>query len=156
MGTKLSLSADRFKAAMRDVPLIAIDLVLRDPDAKVLVGYRRNEPAKNYWFVPGSRVGKDERLADAFGRIVKLETGLDIAYSKAKLLGAYDHIYPNNFFGDPEFGAHYVVIAMRVDLDARPEITMDDQHSDIRWMSAEEILAAPDVHAYTKAYFRGV
>jgi len=46
------------------------------------------------------------------------------------------------------------VIARELRLDRRPDIKTDDQHSAMRWMRPDEILAAPDVHENTKAYFR--
>jgi colanic acid biosynthesis protein WcaH len=40
------------------------------------MGWRENEPAKRTWFVPGGRIRKDEKIADAFERIIRTETGL--------------------------------------------------------------------------------
>jgi colanic acid biosynthesis protein WcaH len=64
----------------------ALDSIIRDPDrciyehlydtSVLLVGLRTNEPAKGKWFVLGGVVGKNERLADAFARIVKLRLRL--------------------------------------------------------------------------------
>ena len=71
------LNKDEFAQVVRNTPLVAIDLIIRDPDQCVLVGLRTNEPAKGKWFVPGGAVRKDERLADAFVRIVKAETGIE-------------------------------------------------------------------------------
>jgi len=34
-------------------PLVSIDLVIRNPSNKVLLGKRNNRPAMGYWFVPG-------------------------------------------------------------------------------------------------------
>jgi hypothetical protein len=59
------LNKDESAQAVRNTPLVSIDLIIRDPDQYVLVGLRTNEPAKGKWFVPGSVVRKYERLADA-------------------------------------------------------------------------------------------
>ncbi len=56
------LSAADFSTVIRSTPLVSIDLILTRPDGAVLVGRRQNEPAKAYWFVPGGRIRKDERL----------------------------------------------------------------------------------------------
>jgi ADP-ribose pyrophosphatase YjhB (NUDIX family) len=67
------LKKDEFAQVVRNTPLVAIDSIIRDPDRCVLVGLRTNEPAKGKWFVPGGVVRKNERLADAFARIVQAD-----------------------------------------------------------------------------------
>src|SRR5262245_10728718 len=47
------LSEGKFSYIVRCAPLPSLDLIIRDSDGKVLVGLRTNEPAKNYYFVPG-------------------------------------------------------------------------------------------------------
>jgi colanic acid biosynthesis protein WcaH len=143
-----------FAHAVRVTPLVSIDLILRDPQGAVLVGLRTNEPAKNTWFVPGGRIAKDERLAEAFARILGIETGLTIPFAQAQLLGVYEHFYDTNRFCEPGYGTHYVVLGYALTLAERPTIAVDDQHSAIKWITASEALAAQDVHENTKAYFR--
>jgi colanic acid biosynthesis protein WcaH len=52
------LNKDEFAQVVRNTPLVSIDLIIRDPDQYVLVGFRTNEPAKGKWFVPGGVVRK--------------------------------------------------------------------------------------------------
>ena len=94
------LNRDEFAQVVRNTPLIAIDLIIRNPDQCVLVGLRTNEPAKGKWFVPGGVVRKYERLADAFARIVKTEVGLKASINDARFVGVYEHLYDNNVFGE--------------------------------------------------------
>ncbi len=154
MTALITIPREDFTHAVRVTPLISIDLILHDPDGAVLVGLRNNEPAKGTWFVPGGRVAKNERLTEAFARILGLETGLTIPFAEARLLGAYEHFYDTNRFSEPGYGTHYVVLGYELKLAARPHILLDDQHSAIKWMAVPELLAAPGVHENTKAYFR--
>jgi colanic acid biosynthesis protein WcaH len=144
-------------ADLRDVvrlaPLVAIDLVIRNPRGEILLGLRNNEPAKGWYFVPGGMILKNERLADAFVRILKRETDLAAAMEDARFLGVYEHFYANNRFGEPGYGTHYVVLGYELKIDdiaPKP----DDQHSELRWWPKAELLASPDVHHNAKAYFR--
>src|SRR5215469_13217460 len=105
------LNRDEFAQVVRNTPLVAIDLIIRNPNQCVLVGLRTNEPAKGKWFVPGGVVRKYERLADAFARIVKAEVGLKASINDARFIGVYEHLYDNNVFGEEKFGTHYVVLA---------------------------------------------
>ena len=59
------LSHAEVDTVIRLAPLIAIDLVIRNARDEVLLGLRKNEPAKGCYFVPGGMILKNERLADA-------------------------------------------------------------------------------------------
>ena len=59
------LDRETFIEVIRHTPLVSIDLIVTRDDGCVLLGQRLNEPARNYWFVPGGRIYKDEPLAHA-------------------------------------------------------------------------------------------
>src|ERR1041384_3318913 len=160
IGTKNELSSIRrnmlerskFREIVMHTPLIAIDLVVRDSAGKVLIGLRKNGPAKSTWFVPGGRILKDERIRAAFARITATELGTEVNLELARFLGVYEHLYTANFADEPGFGTHYVILAHEIQnfsADGLPSA----QHSDYRWLHESELLADPAVHAYTKAYF---
>ena len=147
------INRDEFAQVVRNTPLVAIDLIIRNPDQCVLVGLRTNEPAKGKWFVPGGVIRKYERLADAFARIAKAEIGLEASIDGARFVGVYEHLYDSNVFGEEGFGTHYVVLAHQLDLDHQPPLESDRQHSGFRWMTPAELISSPDVHENTRAYF---
>ena len=147
------ITDNEFSCVVRRAPLPSIDLIIRDSDRRVLVGLRTNEPAKNFYFVPGGVIRKNETIELAFARILRAETGCRGNHGDARFLGAFEHFYPTNRFGDPAYGTHYVVLAYELQLD-RPEIVADAQHSEFKWMAASDLIAASDVHENTKAYFR--
>lgn len=147
------LSRDELAEAIRLVPLVSIDLIIADGRGKILVGRRNNEPARGFLFVPGGRILKNERIAEAFARITKDELGLDIDYSRAELLGAFDHIYDTNFAKLPNLGTHYVVLAHKIKLNGKVDIKPDAQHSEMLWLDKNEIINNEKVHPNTKAYF---
>jgi colanic acid biosynthesis protein WcaH len=62
-------------------------------------------------------------------------------------------MYPTSRFGHREYGTHYVVLAYELNLDHRPAIQLDPQHSSFRWMNETELRVESSVHPYTKAYF---
>lgn len=148
------LQPEEFAEVVRLTPLVAIDLVVRAPDRRVLVGRRNFEPAKGTFFVPGSRITKNESLREAFRRTTREELGFECAMDGAVFLGAYDHFYSTNRFGKPGFGTHYVTLAYELNLKTRPAALPPDQHHEYRWLTPTELLASPEVHENTKAYFR--
>lgn len=149
-----AISEEEFGRIVRCTPLISIDIVIRDPERTVLLGLRNHEPAKGYYFVPGGRIRKGELIAEAFSRILAAETGYCAHFESTRFLGVYQHIYSSNRFGDPTFGTHYVVLAYELNLNVRPALTLDYQHSVFEWMTESELKSRPIVHQYTKAYFQ--
>lgn len=148
------LNREEFTQIVRLTPLVSIDLILRDRDGYAMLGLRNNEPAKGTYFVPGGVIRKDEKIAQAFARILKGETGLEIPITNTRLLGAYEHFYATNRFDEKGYGTHYVVLAHELRLQSRPDIRLDDQHRQLVWWTPDQILARAEVHDYTKAYFR--
>ena len=73
------LSNEDFKNVISKVPMIAIDICILD-NKKILLGYRKNPPAINYYFVPGGRIRKGETIEVAFKRILFEETGGILKY----------------------------------------------------------------------------
>jgi colanic acid biosynthesis protein WcaH len=148
------LTHDELNTVTRLAPLVAIDLIIRNPSNEVLLGLRNNEPAKGYFFVPGGIVLKNERLAEAFARILKREVNIIGAIEEARLLGVFDHFYDTNRAGVAGYGTRYVSIAYRLVLRDLAGIVPDDQHQGFRWWTDAELLASEDVHQNTKQYFR--
>ena len=151
---RTSLSRQAFLNVVRDAPLVAIDLIVRDAAGRVLLGLRRGEPAKGFWFVPGGRIHKGRTVAEAFADVSADELGLPLRRGEATFLGVFDHAYPGNFAGVPGCPTQYVVLAYEVRLDVRIESLPTGQHSQWRWLTPEELLADGQVHENTKAYFR--
>jgi colanic acid biosynthesis protein WcaH len=149
------LEPDVFKAVVRHTPFVAIDLLVRDRDGRLLVGRRRNRPAMGSWFVPGGRINKDERLADAFARLTQAELGSRLSFTQASFRGVFEHFYPDNALDEPGFGTHYVVLAYELRIENHT-LLPEAQHSAYRWLSDAEVLADPQVHENTKAYCRTV
>lgn len=149
------LSDEDFAWLVRSAPLVAIDLIVRNREDKVLVALRNDEPAKGYLFNPGGIVLKGEPIEAAFERIIARELGCRVSYDAARFRGVYQHFYRASRLGS-ESGTHYVVLAHDVALNEAIAIQLDGSHSTYRWLSESEILASPDVHEYTKDYFRPV
>lgn len=147
------LEEPKFREIVRNTPLVSIDLIARNSQREVLLGLRRNGPAKNFWFVPGGRIMKDEPLESAFKRITKDELGVPLEINSARFLGVYEHFYRGNFADDPSFGTHYVVLGYEVNLSGIQIRFPVEQHSQFRWETEIELLSSDEVHSYTKNYF---
>jgi len=148
------LSHADLRTVIRLAPLVAIDLIIRNAQGEILLGLRNNEPAKGFYFVPGGMILKNERLGDAFARLLKNETNYSAKIEDARLLGAYEHFYANNRFGDRGYGTHYVVVGYALELADTAALKSDAQHSELRWWAESDLLNSGLVHDNAKAYFR--
>ena len=147
-----------FENIVLGTPLVSIDLCILDK-RKILLGKRKNHPAKNFYFVPGGRIRKNEIINIALSRILEDEIGykfIDDNIQK-KLLGIYEHFYDDNFLGNNKFKTHYIVLAFLISFDQIEKILdvplHKDQHSNYIWYDLEnKIIKDIGIHKYTYSY----
>lgn len=150
------LKEDVFALVVESTPLISIDLVVKSVANKILLGKRVNRPAQNFWFVPGGRMYKNEKLDQAFKRITLDELGLTIERDDAKFLGVFQHFYKDSQFGlalkDPS--THYVVLGHEIFLKDEDSLNLTEkQHTTYRWWDIMDLMNSDEVHPHTKDYF---
>lgn len=146
------LEFELFKTIVEHTPLISIDLIIRNDKGEVLLGQRLNRPAKNYWFVPGGRIFKDESFEIAFKRITFEELGYQITLDQANFLGVYEHFYNDNVSGI-DFSTHYIVHGYETQFNPQQIRLPTAQHNSYKWFDVEALLHSTIVHQYTKNYF---
>lgn len=135
------------------VPLFAMDLVVMNEHDEILLGKRLNRPAKNFWFVPGGRVYKNESLKQAFKRLTLDELGLEVEMQKTRLLGIFEHFYEDNVFGEG-VSTHYINAPhfFRIKKAELVDLPLGSQHESYQWLKLSDIVNQADVHENTKAY----
>ena len=133
---------------------MAIDLVIYNKKNRVLLGLRKNPPAKDFWFVPGGRVRKNETLKNALRRVLKDEVK-GCATGQPEFLGVTEHFYDHSFFGT-EISTHYVVIAFRLRGQSKKKLLENTrgQHIEWKWWVLKSAVQNPHVHPYTKCYLK--
>lgn len=136
---------EAWDTVVRHVPIVSVDLVVRHGGGVVL-GKRRNEPARGEWFIPGGRVRKHERLEDAVDRVAREELGVPVRI--VRRLGVYEHFYDVADVPDAD-GKHYVPIGYLVE-PAGEDFKPDDQHISIRVFDPP--FDGNDFHPYVAAY----
>lgn len=153
------LSKDEFKFLVSKSPLISIDISIVK-DSHILLGERKNSPAKNYFFVPGGRIRKNERIDEAINRILIEELGYKFKEKiskKKEFIGYYEHFYEDNFEENLNFNTHYIVLAFLIDYkniqNVRSIDSHLDQHRKYIWFDFKK--NSPHnfkIHKYTNAY----
>jgi len=139
-----------FKTVIDSTPLISIDILLKKGD-EILLGKRVNKPAQGYYFSTGGRVNKNETINNAMNRIAKNELNIELK-TMPDFIGVFEHFYDDGIYQD--VSTHYVDIAYTYEVEETPDLP-NDQHSEYKWFTVDELLKSTQVHKYTKDYFRG-
>ena len=147
------LTEEKFLDVIKATPLVSIDLIVRNSAGDVLLGRRVNRPARDFWFVPGGRIRKNEPISDAICRIADSELSLSIALENLRFTGVFEHYYRDNVYNHPGINTHYVVLLYEYQLQESIPFKKDNQHSRLKWWKVSNLLDCPEVHENTKAYF---
>ena len=120
-----------YKNILDTMPICCVDMVVHYK-GKVLLVKRKDEPEKGEFWVPGGRIYKNERLADAVLRKVKEETGLDVKIIRQ--LGICEYFSNRANFG-VETGTHAICLRYLVEPLQNPKsITLDNTSAGYKWI----------------------
>ena len=151
------LELDSFENIVKFTPLVAIDLCILNEENEILLGKRVNPPAKNYFFVPGGRIRKGEKISNAIRRILKDEVNFEINNQNldmVNLIGVFEHFYDDNFYGNKLFKTHYVVLAYLFHFKMLKKLAtkkVKDQHEYYIWYGNSKKREIK-IHPYIKEY----
>ena len=145
------LDKETFATIIDNAPLVSTDLCLVYNN-KILLGKRKNEPLKGYWFTPGGRIVKNESHQDCLKRVAFSELGLSIdRIGILRLMGVWDHFYPNSSV-DENMSTHYVNLPHYCFLREQPIIVADNQHDKFSWFDLEIVKESYTFHEYLQNY----
>jgi ADP-ribose pyrophosphatase YjhB (NUDIX family) len=120
------LSQEEFLESFKNVPRIALNLIVTDSGNRVLLTRRNIPPCEGDWHFPGSFLLKDETMDDAKKRIAKDEFNLDINDKDLFLLGVFEDLE-----GDPR--GHVIDIAYGMKIDDVNKIGTTKETMEVRF-----------------------
>lgn len=133
-----------YKKILSAIPIACVDAVIVYQN-KFLLGKRRNEPAKNKWWLLGGRINKNETLLHAIHRKIKQEANLKI--KKCKFLAAQETIFKTSAFG---VSSHTINIVYLIEPISLNDHISDNQHSELKWFENVD----PKWDSYVKKMLR--
>ena len=150
------LENELWKKVVDNMPIPAIDFLLFSKTKGLLMGKRINKPARNFYFVPGGRVFKNETRNTAIKRISSKEIGKSINLEDCFSLGIYDHFYNESIWENTNITTHYIVEALLIILDSNEfKFNIDSQHSESVWIDESNVNKL-NVHKYSKKYLTDI
>ncbi len=106
-----------------DAPMIrCVGAVVHDPDGRLLLVRRANDPGRGQWSLPGGRVEPGESDASAVAREIHEETGLLVR--AGSLVGSVSRPAP---------GCVYVIFDYAAEV-VGGELSAGDDASDVAWV----------------------
>ena len=117
---------DQYQAIVDALPILCVDLVLTNARGEYLLVKRKNPPLQGQWWVPGGRVLKGERLAEA--AIRKLGEELSLVTLLAGPVGYCEYLLADSPHGSAS--GHHAVALVFTGLVLGGLVELDGQSSD--------------------------
>lgn len=137
---------DQFADCLATMPQPCVELVVEGPEEGILLVKRTNRPAQWEWFWPGGRLYRGEDVRPAARRIAREELGIQVGVRD--LLGVQSHFWAETSVEGLD-DRHTVNVVFLVEPVADdPDIELDEQHSDYRYLRERE----RGLHEYVQTY----
>ncbi len=148
------LSAERYRAAIEELPIVTIDVIFLNPDkTKILLGKRVNEPYAGVFYSFGGRLYKNEDFRDAACRIAKQEVGISLSSAALTFAGVLNEISDSSIFEGVNYHTVDVYFVCTIEDEA---VSPDSQHSEKRWFPVSDPSLHPNVKARVEDALRAL
>jgi colanic acid biosynthesis protein WcaH len=128
------IPAAQYKQILEVMPVLCVDVVIRNAGGEYLLVKRANEPLKGQWWVVGGRVYKNETLEQAVLRKVKQEIGVTV--HALEPIGYYEDRFEKNSI-KMDSPLHAVSVVFSVVIDGQQTIKTDGQS--LEWKFFKEL-----------------
>jgi colanic acid biosynthesis protein WcaH len=120
---------DLYKKIINCLPIVCVDIIIKNSDNKYLLVKRRNNPLKGEWWVVGGRIDHLEKAKKAAKRKLKQEINLNI--DKLSFEGFYEDNFKNNSFENTPY--HTISLIFSCKVDNNQQFFLDKQSSEWMW-----------------------
>ncbi|MFC1600462.1 NUDIX domain-containing protein [Patescibacteria group bacterium] len=86
------LSREDFLRSLELSPRLTVELLVENPQGKLLLLKREDPPFKGHWHLPGGFLIKDETFRECISRLSKEELGINFTSVYAEKLGLFETI----------------------------------------------------------------
>jgi len=128
------ISREKYSEIIEILPILCVDIIIKNSRDEYLLIKRANEPLKDEWWVIGGRVLKGETLRQAAERKVKEEVGLTAP--NFNLTGYYEDVFEKNPFGLPTV-LHSVSVVFSTSICESESVQLDGQSSE--WKFSKDL-----------------
>jgi colanic acid biosynthesis protein WcaH len=127
-----------YNIILESLPIPCVDLLIKNKKDEILLVKRKNEPAKDEWWVPGGRVLYGENRENAAKR--KLYEECFLTSENIRQVESFEFI----FKGSANKTYHNIATMFEVTVDnADQQVALDEQSTEYSWKTAAEWLEMP-------------
>jgi colanic acid biosynthesis protein WcaH len=126
----------------KQLPILCVDTVVVNKNKEILFVRRKNEPLKNFWWIPGGRVNLGESRNDAAVRKLKEECG--ITASPVVEWKTFDFFIPDT---EENYISHTTSTFYIFFIDI-VNVSLDTQSSDFVWKKIDNLHDLTLEHPY--------
>ncbi len=124
------ISEHLYRQIISVMPIICVDVVIRNQVGKYLLARRKNEPLMGDWWVVGGRILHGETALQACARKMLDEVGL--VSDEFHFLGFYQDLFDRNSFNVPS-PYHTLSLVFETRVTSSQTIQLDSQHLEWEW-----------------------
>lgn len=139
------ISNELYKQIIENIPIACVDIAIVR-DGAILLVLRKDKPAKGFWWLPGGRVFKGEKMVDTAKRKALEEVGIDCVVGP--LVHTAETIFPDGPYGT---SIHSINSCFLLYPKGRAHPKLDKHQTSYRFISYLE----RELHPYVMACLRG-
>lgn len=128
------IQTETYKQIIEVLPILCVDVIVKNAQGKYLLIKRGNEPKKGQWWVIGGRVLKGETCEEAAIRKIREEVSLNV--NVVLPIGYFELVIGAHPFG-LELPYHSVSIVYETLATDNQQVRLDDQS--VEWKYAKKL-----------------
>lgn len=142
------LSDDEYELVLDNVVVACVDVALRRPERKFLLGVRKNEPFRGGVAFNGGKMKPGESFHDTAARHAKRDFGLAIAPKRFLVVRTDSWAWSRRAQEPQDHGCHMTGTTLFAEITAKETagVQLLGDSTELRWLTAEEISAEPLIH----------
>lgn len=136
------LPMDDYGRALDNLVQANVDVIIHTGEGRILLGYRRDLPLRDMFWVFGGRMKPGEALADTAARILAREVGLDVQRDRLLFDHVYNIMWATRTPPPEKRGFQTILTLMRYECteeEAKSVAVADRTHEWVRWHSPAEL-----------------
>lgn len=137
------LPDDEYARSLDTFVIVCIDIVVVDPQGKILLGKRQQEPHPDWWII-GGRMRAGESFENAAARTIERELSITIPVYDFQLVGFYNLIWDTKAQGRGGCHTFSVTLECHVTDEQVDKFHSNEEYEKIKWISPNEILSAAE------------